>query len=794
MKDPSNLSPKTHPLEMTSRNSTFFRRAIQRGIFEHRLSLRIKLPFVVIVLTVLSLLTTTILSIQRSRSALINTLQDNLIKQTTLNAEHIRSYLIWTKSMAVDLAAAAEVNDFSKEAILDTIKEALARNEQIFGSTIAYEPYQFDPNLYFWSPYYNRTSNGELKFTQLGNPEYNYFQWAWYLLPKSRNAPILSPPYFDEGGGNIWMVTWSVPFYNKEGGFKGVSTADIPFSDTQEIVQQIVVGKQGYAFLINKQGTVLGIGNNGGVYKTMSDSMLISASSQQAISWNDMIKAMTAGKSGFMEVVDPKDRSMFVAYEPIGLDTGWAIGLAYPKNELLLPATQLQNTLILFAFAILLIFNIILFFFTRSITVPLRTLASRAKLFSKKDIHTVKEQLTEPVNIRTGDELQDLGNAFNKMTIELFQMLDTLEEKVAERTTDLEIARQQSERHVRELQTISEISGIIASEQKIETLLPLITRLVSERFDFYHVGIFLVDETGQWAVLQAANSEGGQRMLMRGHKLEVGATGIVGYVTRNGTPRIALDVGADSAFFNNPDLPATRSEMALPLSVRGQIIGALDVQSIKPGAFTEDDANTLGVLADQIAISIENTRLIGRIQSTLAEVQSLYHQDIATSWAKFVQDEGLVGYRKSLTESKFISQPVVTDEIRQTINRGSVSVFNADRKRTEPILVVPVKLRGQVIGVLNIKATKNEHQWSFDEIGLAEAVSERLALALENARLLQDSQNRAAKEQAISEIVTKISGSVNMRNILQTAVEELGHALPGSEVIIEFEQKNGNVE
>jgi len=461
--------------------------------------------------------------------------------------------------------------------------------------------------------------------------------------------------------------------------------------------------------------------------------------------------------------------------------------VATTNKEVLNDAQQsivIGFSLVIVGFFLAIIFSVLT---SISITRPLAELRTGAETFQKGD-------MTSRINVTGTDELTVIARIFNDMTKQIGGLITGLETRVAERTTDLEIARQQSERRARELQTIGEISGTIASEQKTETLLPLVTRVVSKRFDFYHVGIFLVDETGQWAVLQAANSEGGQSMLARRHKLEVGATGIVGYVTKNGTARIALDVGVDSVFFNNPDLPATRSEIALPLNVRGQIIGALDVQSTRPGAFTEDDANTLGILADQIAIAIENTRLFGRIQSTLAEVQSLYRQDIATSWAKFAQDEGVVGYHKSLTESKLINQAVDTDEIRQTMNRGSVSVFNADKKRTESTLVVPVKLRGQVIGVLNIKASKNEHQWSFDEIGLAEVISERLALALENARLLQDSQNRAAKEQAISEITTKISGSINMRNILQTAVEELGHALPGSEVIIEFEQKNGNVE
>ena len=122
---------------------------------------------------------------------------------------------------------------------------------------------------------------------------------------------------------------------------------------------------------------------------------------------------------------------------------------------------------------------------------------------------------------------------------------------------------------------------------------------MSERFGYYHTGIFLNNETGQYAILQATNSAGGKKMLDREHRLEIGENSIVGYVAQNSRPRIALDVGLDAVYFNNPDLPGTRSEMALPLVVGGQILGALDVQSTESQAFSEEDSSTLQILAEQ---------------------------------------------------------------------------------------------------------------------------------------------------------------------------------------------------
>jgi GAF domain-containing protein len=394
--------------------------------------------------------------------------------------------------------------------------------------------------------------------------------------------------------------------------------------------------------------------------------------------------------------------------------------------------------------------------------------------------------------VASQDEIGTLAQTLNTMTSSLRSSIQSLEQRVAQRTADLETARVNSEKRVQDLETIAEISKVVTSEQQIEALLPLVARLVSQRFDFYHVGIFMLDGTNQFAVLQAANSEGGQRMLARGHRLEVAPTSIVGYVASRSEPRIALDVGTDAVFFNNPDLPATRSEMALPLNSRGYTIGVLDVQSDKPGAFTEADIRTLSILADQIATAIENARLLEQTQRALNEAQVLQSQYSREGWRVFMEDENLLGYRQTSVGGRPLHAPIETDEIREAMNRGSVLVVEADGKRKEPEVVVPVKLRGQVIGTITVRAPTRDRVWSQDEINLSEAVAERLSLALENARLIQDSQRQALKEQTISEVTAKIGSSINLQSVLRTAVEELGRTIPGSEVVIRFDSENGS--
>jgi len=459
---------------------------------------------------------------------------------------------------------------------------------------------------------------------------------------------------------------------------------------------------------------------------------------------------------------------------------GWSVIAHQNLDEALRPIENQIRTTTLIALAVLLGAILLGVLAAQRIAAPVVNLTQTASRISAGD-------LSARAIIQTEDEIGTLAGTFNEMNNQLGKLLAGLEQRVAERTAEVEAAREQSEKRAQELQAISEISRIISTEQRLETLLALIARLVSERFDFYHIGIFLLDNARRFAVLQAANSEGGQRMLQRGHKLEVGQTGIVGNVAQTGNPRIALDVGSDAVYFDNPDLSNTRSEMALPLNLRGQTVGVLDVQSLKPGAFTESDANTLGILADHVAITIDNARLFEQSQQALNELQSLYRQYQAQEWDAFVKKETKLGYHQLSIGGKALDRPIQSNAIQQAMEKGDIHISNAEDAKSESTIVIPVKLRGQIIGVLHVKAPTKNRAWNQDEINLMQAIADRLALALDNARLLQESQRRAAKEQKIGDVTAKIGASINMRSVLQTAVEELGRALPGSEVVIQFE-------
>jgi GAF domain-containing protein len=370
------------------------------------------------------------------------------------------------------------------------------------------------------------------------------------------------------------------------------------------------------------------------------------------------------------------------------------------------------------------------------------------------------------------ERILDNENELRDRNIELNEFAEQLETRVAERTAELEESSIQVQKRASQLETIADVASSVATLQDVNELLPYITKTISERFDFYHAGIFLISEDREYAVLRAANSEGGQKMLARKHKLRVGKEGIVGFAVEQKRARIALDVGDDAVYFDNPDLPATRSEMALPLMIGKNVIGVLDVQSEQSNAFSNEDIKVLSTLANQVAVAIENARLFQQSQEALKELDMTFQRYISSEWQQFMQQTTVIGYRAN--ESGL--EPI-TDVKGLTNSNGS----NGNLQK------IPIKLRGASLGTLSVDMGDRVREYTQEEESLILTVADRLAMALESARLLEDSQRVAAKEQIIGQITGKIGSSINLRNVLQTAVEELGHAIPGSEIVIKLE-------
>ena len=372
---------------------------------------------------------------------------------------------------------------------------------------------------------------------------------------------------------------------------------------------------------------------------------------------------------------------------------------------------------------------------------------------------------------------------------DLEDLTTNLEQRVNERTVELEEVNRFTSRRATQLQTITEISETILQLQDLNEIFPAITRLISDRFGFYHVGIFLIDSAREFAVLQAANSEGGQRMLARNHQLKLGI-GIVGFSAQTGEPRIALDVGSDAVYFDNPDLPETHSEVALPMKSRDETTGVLDVQSTMVNAFSSDDLKVLTALANQVSIALENARLLTETRTALAQVQNVYDEFTRAEWSRTIAKAEQPGFRYNTGRIEMLETEMQSPEVRSAAVSGEIVMSQTNvLEEKRATVAVPVKLRGEVIGVIQVESNDPSKTWQADEVSLVEAVAERAAFAMESTRLFQDARRRAAKEQAISAATARISGAISIENILHATAEELERVLGGSEVLIQFQSK-----
>lgn len=321
-----------------------------------------------------------------------------------------------------------------------------------------------------------------------------------------------------------------------------------------------------------------------------------------------------------------------------------------------------------------------------------------------------------------------------------------LSDRLEEEQNLLAIRSSNLERRLTQIRTAAEISRSLGTILERQELMQKVADLVKSRFDLYYVGVFLIDENGRYARLAAGTGEAGQRMISENHQLSIGGASMVGWACSHGQPRISQDVGQEAIRFRNPNLPDTRSELALPISIGNEILGAISVQSTQPNAFDDDDIVVLQGIGDSLAIALENAKLFEQFENSLREIQQLNRQYMSTEWKKIwaEQDQQMV------------------------VEKGSLP---ADARLNQ--VEIPITLRGdQVIG--SILLATEESDLSSEDREFVEAVSTQAALALESARLLDEANNRIEQERAIQDLTTKFSRNLDFEALLKTIVEEIG--------------------
>jgi GAF domain-containing protein len=324
-----------------------------------------------------------------------------------------------------------------------------------------------------------------------------------------------------------------------------------------------------------------------------------------------------------------------------------------------------------------------------------------------------------------------------------------LEKRVAERT--IELAHKTNQ-----LNAASLVAHQTAAIQDLDRLLNRAVQLISEQFNCYHVGIYLMNQRGDYVNLQAASSEGGKRLLEQGYRLRVGTEGIIGFVAAEKRPRISLDVGKDAIFFDSPELPDTRSELSLPLIVRGKVVGVLDLQSSEVNAYKYDDLDIFQTMADQIAVTIENTRLLTESQLVISQLETLSNENTRQNW------------KIELVSKKPVFKYTQT---------GVRHIEKAPDNTGENVLDIPIILRSQKIGKISLQRKSDFHKWTSQEEIVATEVAAQVALALENIRLVERTRQRASREQAIAGITSRVRETLDLETVLRTSAREIQKAL-----------------
>jgi GAF domain-containing protein/HAMP domain-containing protein len=427
-----------------------------------------------------------------------------------------------------------------------------------------------------------------------------------------------------------------------------------------------------------------------------------------------------------------------VLIAPIGYHQ--TIRILYAEVSSLEIFKNLQVQSVVFSLLALLLGAVLAHYVSRTVSNPIQELIETFDKIEQGD-------LSQRAPISATDEFGIVTMHFNRMVSHLEALQNTLEQQVVERT--------------KQLTATYEVGRAAASSLDPDELLAKVIHLFPQQFNYYYAAIYLLDPSEKWAELKAATGEAGHVLKQNRYRIEVAGRNMVGTAIRERSARIAQIASEEKQRFENPLLPYTRSEIALPMLVGDRVLGALNVQSTKESDFGPQVIETMQNMAGQVAIALENARLFQEAQHNIREMRTIQQQYLLEGWSGFnAQKEDELEYG-------------VGDELDENSKKIEVSI----------------SLRDQILGQIQFESNED---WTPEQESLANAVATQAAVALENARLVSESRQIAVYERMLAEINSKIWSSATIDGALQTVVKELGRRLSASQVTIELNLEDGS--
>lgn len=563
-------------------------------------------------------------------------------------------------------------------------------------------------------------------------------------------------------------LVMGAPIRNAAGEIVGVANMG---SELTAISKQIGIGKigeTGEAFLVDEFNQVVAHSNQDVVTKPE----LVDASE-----WPTVLYLRQKGP-GLFTFAD--DRGVRWRAYVDRLENGWGIVVQQQEAELQSAFRVLGRLLTTVVTLAVLLMIVLLTFAIRQALQPVNTLIAATTAVAAGD-------LAQEAAVESEDELGMLARAFNKMTAQLRDVIGSLEARVAARTAELE-------RRARYLQASTEIGRAVNSLLDADQLTQQVVEVIRERLGLYYVALFTVDRHRGQAVMRAGSGEIGRALLARGYQLPLeGQPSMIAWCIANERPRIARQAEKDAVRLTVPELSSVRSEVALPLRSRGQVIGAMSLQSDRPDAFDETMLSVLQIMADQVAVALDNARLFAESQAALEQMRRAYGEISQQVWRELLHAGRVEGYcyqRGEVVPAQGAWRP----EVLQAVKSGQPVMDNQD----EAVLAVPLRMHDRTIGVINLRRASADKIWTEEERALVGALADQLGVTLESARLYWDTQRRAAREQLARQVVDRMRRTLTIQELIQTTVEELSVLGPAgvfvqlvSSEVTQDDQKNG---
>ena len=380
---------------------------------------------------------------------------------------------------------------------------------------------------------------------------------------------------------------------------------------------------------------------------------------------------------------------------------------------------------------------------------------------------------------RWPDETGELAETFNTMALNVQEMDDALSRRASER-------EREERRRARELEATTAVGEVVSITADVTGLAQGVADLLRERFDLYYTGLYLLDDAGKWLVLHAGSGDQVQQMLAQDYRVTVGAW-VVGRSVAEGKTTIARDTDADSVLlFDREQLPQTRAAIAMPLRSRGRIFGAIEVHSDQPEALDAESAVVLQTIADQVAVGIDSVQLYAERQEAMESLQRAYSEVTREAWEALLSGRaaGPEGYQAETRrilplaaappEAWRSAERVAWSEGRVVVEESATDQIPDG---VESTLALPIRLRDEILGVVDVSKRHDAGEWKPDEIAQLEQLVGQLGLTLEVSRFYQESRRAAAREQLLREVSERIRVAVDVDTVMRIAAQEVGAVL-----------------